>query len=109
MIIDYYIHECDSTSEIASQHIYDFPVHADGLSDEAKKFSSKLAPCCVRAYDTGYCGQRSPSGERLYDLCENPDKFFYWDEMHPTNAGWKAVMKSLEESLKEFLGRGYVP
>jgi phospholipase/lecithinase/hemolysin len=49
----------------------------------------------VSAYDTGYCGQRSPSGEHLYDLCENPDKFFYWDEMHPTNAGWKAVMKAL--------------
>jgi hypothetical protein len=84
-------------------------VHTGGLSDEAKKFSGKMAPCCVSAYDTGYCGQRSPSGARLYDLCENPDKFFYWDEMHPTNAGWKAVMKALEEPLKEFLDRDYVP
>ncbi|KAK1612583.1 hypothetical protein QYE76_036256 [Lolium multiflorum] len=80
-----------------------------GLSDDAKRFNRNLAPCCVSAYDNGYCGQRSPSGERLYELCENPDKYFYWDEMHPTNAGWKAVMKALEEPLKEFLDRDYVP
>ncbi|KAM0915121.1 hypothetical protein ACQ4PT_011029 [Festuca glaucescens] len=79
------------------------------LSDDAKKFNHNLAPCCVSAYNNGYCGQRNPSGERLYELCENPDKFFYWDEMHPTNAGWKAVMKALEEPLKEFLDRDYVP
>jgi lysophospholipase L1-like esterase len=86
-----------------------FCIYADGLSDDAKKFNRNLVPCCVSAYDNGYCGQRSPSGERLYELCENHDKFFYWDEMHPTNAGWKAVMKALEEPLKEFLDRDYVP
>ncbi|CAM0909290.1 unnamed protein product [Alopecurus aequalis] len=80
-----------------------------GLSDDAKKFNRNLAPCCVSAYDTGYCGQRSSSGERLYDLCQNPDQSFYWDEMHPTNAGWKAVMAALEEPLREFLDRDYVP
>ncbi|KQJ89869.1 GDSL esterase/lipase At5g03610 [Brachypodium distachyon] len=77
-------------------------------SDQSKDFKRKLTPCCNRIHPTGYCGQRSASGEALYNLCQNPDNFFYWDEIHPTNAGWKAVMTALEQPLKELLDRDYV-
>ena len=45
----------------------------------------------------------------IYDLCQNPDKRFYWDETHPTHAGWEAVMEALEQPLMEFLDQDYVP
>ena len=72
-------------------------------------FNNNLAPCCEGFYDTGFCGQQDDTGEPLYELCENPDQLFYWDEVHPTHAGWKAVMKALEQPLKEFVDRAYVP
>lgn len=89
-------------------HAINFHVHAGQGSDQSKDFKRKLTPCCNRIHPTGYCGQRSASGEALYNLCQNPDNFFYWDEIHPTNAGWKAVMTALEQPLKEFLDRDYV-
>ncbi|KAF7104905.1 hypothetical protein CFC21_105764 [Triticum aestivum] len=84
--------------------------HAPGEgSDRSKDFKRKLTPCCESSYEGGYCGERSSSGKHLYDLCENPDKSFYWDETHPTHAGWEAVMEALEQPLMEFLDQDYVP
>ncbi|KAF7111758.1 hypothetical protein CFC21_111734 [Triticum aestivum] len=84
--------------------------HAPGEgSDQSNMFNNNLAPCCEGFYDTGFCGQQDDTGEPLYELCENPNQLFYWDEVHPTHAGWKAVMKALEQPLKEFLDRAYVP
>jgi phospholipase/lecithinase/hemolysin len=42
-------------------------------------------------------------GVAAYSLCSTPDKYFYWDDINPTHAGWKAVVKELEESIKNFL------
>ncbi|XP_044961207.1 GDSL esterase/lipase At5g03610-like [Hordeum vulgare subsp. vulgare] len=84
--------------------------HAPGEgSDRSKDFKRKLTPCCKSSYEGGYCGERSSSGKHLYDLCENPDKRFYWDETHPTHAGWEAVMEALEQPLMEFLDQDYIP
>ncbi|XP_020169370.1 GDSL esterase/lipase At3g09930-like [Aegilops tauschii subsp. strangulata] len=84
--------------------------HAPGEgSERSNNFKRKLTPCCEASTELGYCGQVSPSGERLYDLCKNPDKKFYWDETYPTTAGWEAVTEALEEPLREFLDRDYVP
>uniref|UniRef100_A0A8R7R8L1 GDSL esterase/lipase n=1 Tax=Triticum urartu TaxID=4572 RepID=A0A8R7R8L1_TRIUA len=84
--------------------------HAPGEgSDRSKDFKRKLTPCCESSYEGGYCGERSSSGKHLYDLCDNPDKRFYWDEAHPTHAGWEAVMEALEQPLMEFLDQDYVP
>ncbi|KAI4969305.1 hypothetical protein ZWY2020_000219 [Hordeum vulgare] len=80
----------------------------EGSDQSNNKFNNNLAPCCEGFYDTGFCGQQGDTGEPLYELCENPDQLFYWDEVHPTHAGWKAVMKALEQPLKEFLDRDYV-
>jgi hypothetical protein len=37
-------------------------------------------------------------------VCGEPNKYFYWDDMNPTQAGWAAVMGKLESPIKEFLG-----
>ncbi|KAL3698333.1 hypothetical protein R1sor_012409 [Riccia sorocarpa] len=46
-----------------------------------------LKPCCV-----GNCGSVDESGTPLYTVCENPETHFFWDSIHPTEAGWKAIV-----------------
>ena len=36
-------------------------------------------------------------------MCKNPDQYFYWDSVHPTQAGWEAVMKQLQKPMLKFL------
>ncbi|KAG0528433.1 hypothetical protein BDA96_05G011200 [Sorghum bicolor] len=47
--------------------------------------------------------QGDASGTPQYTLCSNPQDFFYWDYMHPTQAGWNAVMDRLQGSIHDFL------
>ncbi|VAI92669.1 unnamed protein product [Triticum turgidum subsp. durum] len=81
--------------------------HAAGKgSDLSKQFKRKLSPCCESLNSKGYCGrQDESSAELLYTVCDKSNKFFYWDDMHPTHAGWEAVMKQLEKPLREFVNR----
>ncbi|XP_006653827.1 GDSL esterase/lipase At5g03610-like [Oryza brachyantha] len=67
-------------------------------------FKNKLAPCCESIDVNGYCGQKGDNGTELYTLCKNPGDYFFWDDVHPTEAGWKAVMKQVEGPIKKFLG-----
>ncbi|XP_047080446.1 GDSL esterase/lipase At5g03610-like [Lolium rigidum] len=77
---------------------------APGKGQElSKQFKRKLSPCCESFDSNGYCGQQGDSSELLYSVCDKSNKFFYWDDMHPTHAGWEAVMKQLEKPLREFV------
>ncbi|TVU38322.1 hypothetical protein EJB05_11685 [Eragrostis curvula] len=67
-----------------------------------KRFKYKLEPCCDSFDEAGFCGQME-DGKKQYMLCPKPDKHFYWDDMNPTQAGWKAVMEELEDPIKHFL------
>ncbi|KAL6654929.1 hypothetical protein ACP70R_008394 [Stipagrostis hirtigluma subsp. patula] len=67
------------------------------------QFKHKLTACCDTEDPTGYCGQEDDGGNPMYTVCLKPDTHFYWDYMHPTKAGWKAVMSLLESSIKDFL------
>ncbi|XP_037431566.1 GDSL esterase/lipase At5g03610-like [Triticum dicoccoides] len=83
--------------------------HADGRGAVAKQFGRKLRPCCEPADDRSYCGLTvwDTNGVDMvdsYQVCPEPERAFFWDEMNPTNAGWAAVMGQLESSIKEFLG-----
>ncbi|CAO2190476.1 unnamed protein product [Urochloa humidicola] len=69
----------------------------------AKKFTQKLKPCCESVDPKGYCGQVDDDGGDEYSVCSNPDEHFYWDDAHPTQAGWEAVMEQLERDIKDFL------
>ncbi|OAE19696.1 hypothetical protein AXG93_411s1020 [Marchantia polymorpha subsp. ruderalis] len=46
-----------------------------------------LRPCC-----TGACGETDETGKHLYEVCDDPNKYLFWDYFHPTQAGWKAVV-----------------
>ncbi|OEL22837.1 hypothetical protein BAE44_0016144 [Dichanthelium oligosanthes] len=69
----------------------------------AKKFTEKLKPCCESVDPKGYCGQVDEDGGDQYSVCSNPDEHFYWDDVHPTQAGWEAAMEQLERDIKDFL------
>lgn len=70
------------------------------------QFQHKLTPCCESNDPSGFCGDTNGDDvnpEQLYTLCEDPERYFYWDEMNPTQAAWTAVMAYLEEDIKNFL------
>ncbi|KAL6597350.1 hypothetical protein ACP70R_046790 [Stipagrostis hirtigluma subsp. patula] len=76
-------------------------------STVSKQFKHKYTPCCDTPDNpSGYCGQVDGNHVQ-YSLCQNPDKYFYWDYEHPTQAGWEAVMETLEGSIMDFLGISY--
>ncbi|KAG6541926.1 hypothetical protein Mapa_016651 [Marchantia paleacea] len=65
-----------------------------------------LRPCC-----DGFCGETS-AGVPLFSVCENPDQHMFWDNIHPTQAAWKAIVNlymndtaftQFSPSLKEWL------
>ncbi|KAJ7551731.1 hypothetical protein O6H91_06G026200 [Diphasiastrum complanatum] len=52
----------------------------------------RLQPCCAPKPGTnGSCGQADVNGEPLYDVCSNPETHLFWDEGHPSQAGWNAL------------------
>ncbi|CAM0901767.1 unnamed protein product [Alopecurus aequalis] len=78
---------------------------ADGQNTEVSSFfDERMAPCCESMDPNGYCGQMGDSDSDFrYWLCEKADKYFFWDEMNPTQAGWENVMEQLQDPIKEFL------
>ncbi|KAF7019034.1 hypothetical protein CFC21_032264 [Triticum aestivum] len=77
---------------------------ADHGSKSYKQFEAGRKPCCEGYGPRVYCGEQHPDTDYLFYLCKDPSKRFFWDDTHPTHAGWEAVMKQLEEPIKEFLG-----
>jgi phospholipase/lecithinase/hemolysin len=74
-----------------------------GPSPRSKQFKYRLESCCESFDQSGFCGQVQDAGEPQYSVGSKPDKFFYWDDINPTQAGWKAVVKEFEESIKNYL------
>uniref|UniRef100_A0A8I6X1D2 GDSL esterase/lipase n=1 Tax=Hordeum vulgare subsp. vulgare TaxID=112509 RepID=A0A8I6X1D2_HORVV len=70
----------------------------------SEQFTNKLKPCCVAEDPEGFCGELAGPFEHLYKLDgANVKRYFYWDDMHPTHAGWEVVMAQLEGTIKDFL------
>ncbi|KAL6856022.1 hypothetical protein ACP4OV_018824 [Aristida adscensionis] len=80
--------------------LVEFPHNGRSLADQ---FKVKYAPCCDSVEPRGYCGQEDDDGTMQYTMCENPDEYFFWDYMHPTEAGWRAVVEKLQKSIEDFL------
>ncbi|CAM0902047.1 unnamed protein product [Alopecurus aequalis] len=73
-------------------------------SELYKQFEApRRKPCCESIDPQGYCGQQGENSKPLYSMCADPSKHFFWDDMHPTHAGWKAVLTQLEDPIKEFM------
>jgi hypothetical protein len=91
----------DLNCYISSIHslVYTFITGAPAAQD----FTRKLKPCC-RSYDpNGYCGQGDDDGKRQCSVCHNPDNHFYWDDAHPSESGWDAVIGQLQAEIQDFL------
>eukprot|EP00253_Pinus_taeda_P005740 PITA_05740 len=58
------------------------------------KLEEPLRPCC-----TGSCGLLDDAGKPLYSLCARPESAFFWDALHPTQAGWETLMGRFRSSL----------
>jgi phospholipase/lecithinase/hemolysin len=71
------------------------------------RFAEPRRPCCEAFGGAGaaggYCGQQDDDGKRMYTLCDDPAKHFYWDDVHPTQAAWAAVAETFMPKLREFI------
>ncbi|KAM3310176.1 hypothetical protein ACQJBY_031081 [Aegilops geniculata] len=70
---------------------------------DSKLFKSTLRPCCESFRPDGYCGEEDENGTRQYALCDDPGRYFYWDDVHPTQAAWAAVARTFRAAVKSFL------
>lgn len=63
------------------------------------KFETPLKPCCQGISAEYNCGSVNEKGEKMYTLCNNTRSAFFWDGVHPTQAGWHAVSSILKATL----------
>ncbi|KAM0916565.1 hypothetical protein ACQ4PT_010110 [Festuca glaucescens] len=71
--------------------------------DTSGGFTSTLRPCCESFSPDGYCGEQDENGTRQYALCDDPRRYFYWDDVHPTQAAWAAVAATFRATVKSFM------
>ncbi|KAG7549372.1 hypothetical protein ISN45_Aa06g002720 [Arabidopsis thaliana x Arabidopsis arenosa] len=83
------------------QHFFIIDIHNAFMTvlknKGSKRFKNTMKSCCE-----GYCG-RSSDGKKLYTLCDDPKSSFFWDEVHPTQEGWRSIYSVLGKPLTEFL------
>ncbi|KAI3442845.1 Lipase_GDSL domain-containing protein [Psidium guajava] len=65
------------------------------------KFPEPLKPCCLGINSSYSCGSVDQSGQKKYELCKDPKGMFFWDLVHPTQEGWRAVVSKLGPNLKQ--------
>ncbi|KAI7757165.1 hypothetical protein M8C21_025735 [Ambrosia artemisiifolia] len=58
-----------------------------------------LRACCEATRSDAKCGSLDKNGKELYTVCKEPESMFFWDDVHPTQAGWRAVYLALRSSL----------
>lgn len=80
-----------------------FAAYVNAAAAAAARFPDPRRPCCESFAADGYCGQQDDAGKKLYTLCSDPGKHFYWDDVHPTQAAWAAVAESFRPKIQEFL------
>ncbi|KAK8672156.1 hypothetical protein V6N13_110529 [Hibiscus sabdariffa] len=66
-------------------------------------FENPLEPCCVGVSAAFSCGSVDENGVKKYTVCLNPRSKFFWDTVHPTEEGWRAVYSTpvVQNSLKQ--------
>ncbi|XP_020263847.1 GDSL esterase/lipase At5g03610-like [Asparagus officinalis] len=75
----------------------------DTAHNGTRKFEHIMRPCCEPTTDDFDCGWVDNNGQKLYSLCSNPQDYFFFDTVHPTQAGWGAVFENLVPWLKKNL------
>jgi phospholipase/lecithinase/hemolysin len=56
----------------------------------------RLKPCCSGVSSEYNCGSVDENNVKKYLVCKNPESTFFWDRLHPTQAGWNAVYNELK-------------
>ncbi|XP_054794913.1 LOW QUALITY PROTEIN: GDSL esterase/lipase At5g03610-like [Prosopis cineraria] len=57
---------------------------------------NQFKPCCVGVSSQYSCGSvDDKTMAKKYTVCEDPKSAFFWDWVHPTQAGWHAVYNNL--------------
>ncbi|KAK6944020.1 GDSL lipase/esterase [Dillenia turbinata] len=75
------------------------------LNDKGKilgsaKFENPLKPCCLGMSSDYRCGSIEENGSKKYTVCDDPGSAFFWDMVHPTQEGWRAVYIALQSTLE---------
>ncbi|CAL0299165.1 unnamed protein product [Lupinus luteus] len=55
-----------------------------------------LRPCCDGVTKGYYCGT-VVNNEKKYVVCDKPGSAFFFDSLHPTQAGWHALFNKLQD------------
>ncbi|VVB02316.1 unnamed protein product [Arabis nemorensis] len=58
-------------------------------------FSEPLKACCVGTKPGNSCGTVGKRGEKLFSLCKDPSSFFFWDDVHVSDQGWRSIFSVL--------------
>ncbi|KAK9911997.1 hypothetical protein M0R45_035873 [Rubus argutus] len=63
-----------------------------------------LKPCCVGVSSEYSCGSVDErSGAAKYTVCSNPERSMFWDKVHPSQNGWRAVYSAIKSSLHQLV------
>ncbi|XP_021836062.1 GDSL esterase/lipase At5g03610 isoform X2 [Spinacia oleracea] len=65
----------------------------------SSKFANPMRPCCRGISPAYYCGNVDQNGNNMYTVCQHPNNYFFWDDSHPTQAGWEALTTALQPNL----------
>nr|XP_043613698.1 GDSL esterase/lipase At5g03610-like [Erigeron canadensis] len=70
------------------------------LSAGKSTLKTLLEPCC-QGVSKGYSCGNIEEGTKImrYTVCDNPNGSFFWDMIHPSQQGWRAVSLHLRSSL----------
>uniref|UniRef100_A0A6N2MF32 SGNH hydrolase-type esterase domain-containing protein n=1 Tax=Salix viminalis TaxID=40686 RepID=A0A6N2MF32_SALVM len=70
-----------------------------GEKPGSSKFVNPLKPCCAGISTAYSCGSVDANGAKKYAVCDDPEAAFFWDTVHPTQEGWRAVYSALLQEL----------
>ncbi|XP_021728692.1 GDSL esterase/lipase At5g03610-like [Chenopodium quinoa] len=65
-----------------------------GTQQGNSNLDNLMKPCCTGINQNYYCGSVDDKGNKMYTVCQDPKSYFFWDEVHPTQAGWEALTRS---------------
>ncbi|XP_054782730.1 GDSL esterase/lipase At5g03610-like [Prosopis cineraria] len=62
------------------------------------KMENTFKPCCAGVSTEYSCGSVDDKQDKKYRVCQYPNASFFWDMVHPTQAGWHAVYNKLRNT-----------
>nr|GMD46231.1 GDSL esterase/lipase At5g03610-like [Ipomoea batatas] len=72
-------------------------------AEGGRRFETPLKACCMGVTEKNKCSDVDEKGVKLYTMCSDPNATFFWDGVHPSQAGWQAVYDVLKPTLHERL------